>query len=217
MLRFAWVTISYCHIINRIKIINYRVYPPLLLVFLVLLFSAEASSAKNTNGKYDGNVNSFRWLKSPIAVNHVQFRNAQEMPVELSQFNGKIILLNLWATWCPPCIEELPALDRLQQRLGTDKLVIVAVSLDDDIKLAGEMFFNRLSIKSMALYTESSEKIGRDFPVDVVPASFLIDRKGQAMGVLRGYVDWESAETDALIKRLIAGDSTAPIKASKLD
>ena len=196
---------------------NYRIYPPLLLVLLVSLFSAEASAAKNTNGKYDGNVNSFRWLKNPIAVNHVQFRNAQEMPVELSQFNGKIVLLNLWATWCPPCIEELPALDRLQQRMGKDNFVIVAVSLDDDIKLAGEMFFNKLSIQSMALYTESSEKIGRDFPVDVVPVSFLIDREGQAMGVLRGYVDWESAETDALIKRWIAGDSTAAIKANKLD
>lgn len=196
---------------------NYRIYPPLLLVLLVSLFSAEASAAKNTNGKYDGNVNSFRWLKNPIAVNHVQFRNAQEMPVELSQFNGKIVLLNLWATWCPPCIEELPALDRLQQRMGKDNFVIVAVSLDDDIKLAGEMFFNKLSIQSMALYTESSEKIGRDFPVDVVPVSFLIDRKGEAMGVLRGYVDWESAETDALIKRWIAGDSTAAIKANKLD
>ena len=196
---------------------NYRIYPPLLLVLLVSLFSAEASAAKNTNGKYDGNVNSFRWLKNPIAVNHVQFRNAQEMPVELSQFNGKIVLLNLWATWCPPCIEELPALDRLQQRMGKDNFVIVAVSLDDDIKLAGEMFFNKLSIKSMALYTESFEKLGRDFPVDVVPVSFLIDRKGEAMGVLRGYVDWESAETDALIKRWIAGDSTAAIKANKLD
>ena len=196
---------------------NYRIYPPLLLVLLVSLFSAEALAAKNTNGKYDGSVNSFRWLKNPIAVNHVQFRNAQDKQVELSQFTGKIVLLNLWATWCPPCIEELPALDRLQQRLGKDNFVIVAVSLDDDIKLAGEMFFNRLSIKSMALYTESSEKIGRDFPVDVVPASFLIDRKGQAMGVLRGYVDWESAETDALIKRLIAGDSTAAIKANRLD
>ena len=184
------------------------------ILLLVSLFSAEALAAKNTNGKYDGSVNSFRWLKNPIAVNHVQFRNAQEMPVELSQFTGKIVLFNLWATWCPPCIEELPALDRLQQRMGKDNFVIVAVSLDDDIKLAGEVFFNTLSINSMALYTESSKKIGRDFPVDVVPASFLIDRNGQAIGVLRGYVDWESAETDALIKRLIAGDSTAAIEAN---
>ena len=177
------------------------------------LFSTDALATKNITEKYDGTVNSFRWLKRPIAVNHVQFRNAQEKQVGLSQFKGKIVLLNLWATWCPPCIKELPALDRLQQRLSKDSFDIVAVSLDDDIKLAGEMFFDTLSIKSMALYTESAEKLGRDFPVDVVPVSFLIDREGQAMGVLRGYVDWDSVETDVIIKRLIAGVTTAPLRA----
>jgi thiol-disulfide isomerase/thioredoxin len=194
---------------------NYRVYPPLLLVLLISLFSAEVSAAKNISEKYDGSINSFHWLKQPIEVNHVQFRNAQEKQVELSQFKGKIVLLNLWATWCPPCIKELPALDRMQQRLGNDDFTIVAVSLDDDIKLAGEMYFDSLSIQSLALYTEAIDKLGSDFPVDVVPVSFLIDREGQAIGVLRGYVDWDSADTDALVNRLIAGVSTATLIAEK--
>jgi len=195
---------------------NYRIYHPLLLVLMMSLFSAEALAIHKTNEKYDGTINSFRWLSRPIAVNHVQFRNAQEKQVGLSQFNGKIVLLNLWATWCPPCIKELPALDRLQQRLGKDDFVIVAVSLDDDIELAREMFFDRLSIRSMAIYTESTEQLGHDFPVDVVPASFFIDRKGQAIGMLRSYIDWDGAETDVLIKRLIAGVSTTTLKAEKL-
>lgn len=194
---------------------NCRACSPILLVFLMSLFSAETLATKNVAAKYDGTVNSFRWLKRPIAVNHVQFRNAQEKQVGLSQFNGKIILLNLWATWCPPCIKELPALDRLQQRLGKDNFEIVAISLDDDIKLARELFFDTLLIKSMALYIESAENLGRDFPVDVVPASFFIDRKGQAMGVLRGYVDWDSADTDVIIKRLIAGVTAATLRADK--
>lgn len=194
---------------------NCRAYSPLLLVFLMSLFSTETLATRNVAENYDGTVNSFRWLKRPIAVSHVQFRNAQEKQVGLSLFNGKIILLNLWATWCPPCIKELPALDRLQQRLGKDDFEIVAISLGDDVKLAGEMFFDTLLIKSMALYIESAENLGRDFPVDVVPASFLIDRKGQAMGVLRGYVDWDSADTDVIIKRLIAGVTAASLRAEK--
>lgn len=195
---------------------NYRIYPLLLMVLIMSLFSVEALAIHKTNEKYDGTINSFRWLSRPIAVNHVQFRNTQGERVGLSQFNGKIVLLNLWATWCPPCIKELPALDRLQQRLGKDDFVIVAVSLDDDIELAGKMLFDTLSIQSMALYTESSELMGRDFPVEVVPASFLIDREGQVMGMLRSYVDWDGDETDVLIKRLIAGVSTATLKAEKL-
>ncbi len=191
---------------------NCRAYFPLLLVFLISLFSGEALATRNDVYKFDGTVNSIRWLKQPIAVSHVQFRNAQEKQVGLSQFNGKIILLNLWATWCPPCIKELPALDRLQQRLGKDEFEIVAISLDDDVKLAQEMFFDTLLIKSMALYIESAENLGRDFPVDVVPASFFIDRKGQAIGVLRGYVDWDIADTDVIIKRLIAGVTAATLR-----
>ena len=161
---------------------NCRAYFPLLLVFLISLLSGEALATRNDAEKFDGTVNSFRWLKRPIAVNHVQIRNVQVNQVGLSQFNGKIILLNMWATWCPPCIKELPALDRLQQRLGKDDFEIVAVSLDDDIKLAAKMFFDTLLIKSMALYIESAENLGRDFPVDVVPASFLIDRKARQLG-----------------------------------
>lgn len=194
---------------------NCRAYFPLLLVFLMSLFGGEALAARNDADKFDGTVNSIRWLKRPIAVNHVQIRNAQEKQIGLSRFNGKIILLNMWATWCPPCIKELPALDRLQQRLGKDDFEIVAVSLDDDIKLASEMFFDTLLIKSMALYIESAEILSRDFPVDVVPVSFLIDRRGQAVGVIRGYVDWDSAETDVVIKRLIAGVTAASLRAEK--
>jgi len=192
---------------------NCRAYIPLLLVFLMSLFSGEALATRNDAEIFDGTVNSIRWLKRPIAVNHVQIRNAQEKQVGLSRFNGKIILLNMWATWCPPCIKELPALDRLQQRLGKDDFEIVAVSLDDDIKLAGEIFFDTLIIKSMTLYIESAENLGRDFPVDVVPVSFLIDRRGQAVGVIRGYVDWDSAETDVVIKRLIDGVTAASLRA----
>ncbi len=193
---------------------NYRIYAPLLIALLMLLSSTEALATHKTNEKYDGTIKSFRWLKQPLTVNNAQFRDAQDEPVGLSQFDGKIVLLNLWATWCPPCIKELPALDRVQQRLGGEDFEIVAVSLDDDIKQAREMF-DTLSIQSMALYIESIEKMGQDFPVDVVPASFLIDRKGQAIGVLRSFVDWDSPETDVLIKRLIAGVSTATLKAEK--
>lgn len=194
---------------------KYRIYPSLMLLLMMSIFSAEALATHETNEKHDGSINSFRWLKSPLMVKQAEFRNAQDEQIKLSQFNGKFVLLNLWATWCPPCIKELPALDSVQQRLGGDDFVIVAVSMDDDIKQAKEMF-DSLSIQSIALHIESVEKLGRNFPVDVVPASFLIDREGQAIGVLRSYVDWDNAETDALINRLIAGVSTATLRAEKL-
>ncbi|MEO2174065.1 MAG: TlpA disulfide reductase family protein [bacterium] len=175
---------------------------------------AEALPTHITNESYDGSIGSFRWLKSPIDVGEVLIRNEQGEHVALTGFSGKIVLLNLWASWCAPCIKELPALDRMQQRLGGDDFVIVAVSLDSDIDLARQMF-TRLSIQSMALYTESAESLGRHFPLDVLPTSVVIDRDGQAMGLLRSSLNWDDPEVDSLVNRLIAGVSAATFRAEK--
>lgn len=191
---------------------NYPVYAMLLLV---LLTSTSAPAASKTNETYDGTINSFRWLKRPMPVNHVLIQNDRGEQVGLSQFNGKIVLLNLWASWCKPCIEELPALDRLQDRLSGRDFVIVTIALDEDIDEARQMFFDTLSIQSMGFYHESTERLGRDFPVDIVPASFLIDREGRAVGFLRSSIGWAEPDADTLIKRLIAGVSPATLEAEK--
>ena len=190
-------------------------YPVYAMLLLVLLASTNAPAAHKTNETHDGTINSFRWLKRPMPVNHVLIQNDQGERVGLSRFNGKVVLLNLWASWCKPCIEELPALDRLQKRLSGSDFVIVTVALDDDIDKARQMFFDTLSIQSMGFYHESSERLGRDFPVDIVPVSFLIDREGQAVGLLRSSIGWAEPEADTLIKRLIAGVAPATLEAEK--
>ena len=193
---------------------GYKVYAPILLVLAISLAGIQALATHKTNETYDGTIKSFRWLKSSITVAEVLIQNEQQESIELARFNGKIVLLNLWATWCPPCIKELPALDRLQQRLGGDDFVIVAVSLDDDLNLARQMF-SRLSIQSLKLHSQTAESLGRHFPVDVLPTTFLIDRDGRAMGLLRSSINWDDPELDSLINRLIAGVSSATLRAEK--
>ena len=194
---------------------TYRDYltPPLVLVFF--LFCTQVFATHNPSEAYDGTVNSFRWLKSPLNVNDVPIHNEEEKRIILSRFEGKIVLLNLWASWCSPCIRELPALDRLQNRLGSDDFVVVAVSLDEALDPAKELFFDKLSIEHLKLYIEPAEQLGQVFPVDVLPASFIINRKGQAVGLLRSYVDWDDPRTDTLIKRLISGVSITTLSAEK--
>jgi len=123
--------------------------------------------------------------------------------------------LNLWASWCAPCVRELPALDRLQKRLGSEEFVVVAVSLDSDTDLARKLFIDQLAIEHLKLYIEPAEQISRFFPVDVLPASFIIDRKGQAIGLLRSYVDWDDPQADTLFKRLVAGVTATTLSSEK--
>ncbi len=191
---------------------GYKVYSSILLALAISLVGFKALATHKTNESYDGTIKSFRWLENPITVAEVLIRNEQKESIELARFNGKIVLLNLWASWCPPCIKELPALDRLQQRLGGDDFIVVAVSLDDDPNLARQMFSD-LSIQSMELYSQSAENLGRHFPVDVLPTTFLIDRDGRAMGLLRSSINWDDPELDSLINRLIAGVTAATLRA----
>ncbi len=181
-------------------------FQPGLLLLMLALFFGQAIASHEANEPSDGTVNSFRWLQKPIPLQAVSIHDQDGKAINLSAFEGKIVLLNLWASWCPPGIRELPALDRLQQRLGDEDFVVVAVSLDKDPQVARQMFLERLSLEHLDLYIEPVEQIGRYFPVDVLPANFIIDKNAQAIGMLRSYADWDAPEADALFKRLISGE-----------
>jgi len=190
-------------------------FPALSLILVFFLFPSQPMAGHGASEPSDGTVKSFRWLKSPLPVGNIPIHSEAGERILLSQFKGKIVLLNLWASWCPPCIRELPALDRIQNRLGGEDFVVVAVSLDSDPKLARQMFVDRLSIEHLNLYIEPAEQLGRFFPVDVLPISFIIDREGQAMGLMRSYADWDSPEANTLIKRLVAGVTGTTLKEEK--
>lgn len=194
---------------------TYRFYSTLPLILLFFLIYTQVLANHEANEPTDGTVNSFRWLKNPLALGNVPIHSDEGEQLTLSQFEGKIVLLNLWASWCSPCVRELPALDRMQQRLGDEDFVVVAVSLDSDHDLARKLFIDRLAIEHLKLYLEPVEQISRFFPVDVLPASFIIDRKGQAMGLLRSYVDWDDPQADTLINRLVAGVSATTLSSER--
>ena len=180
--------------------------PGLPLLLTLFLFCTQAIASHEASEPSDGTVKSFRWLQDPLPLDAVSIHDKDGKEINLSEFEGKIVLLNLWASWCPPCIRELPALDRLQKRLGGEEFSVVAVSLDKDPQVARQMFNERLSIEHLELYIEPAEQIGRFFPIDVLPANFIIDKRGRAIGMLRSYADWDAPESDALFKRLISGE-----------
>ena len=190
---------------------------PFYLALTLMFFSVgtQVLADHEANEPSDGSVDSFRWLTSPLPVSAVVIHDRQGKTIALSQFKGKIVLLNIWASWCQPCIRELPALDRLQQRLGGDDFEVVVVSIDSDPELARQMFSDQLALEHLQLYFEPAEQLGKSFPVDVLPSSFFVDRQGQAMGLLRSYVEWDAALTDTLIKRLIDGVEASTLSMEK--
>jgi thiol-disulfide isomerase/thioredoxin len=123
--------------------------------------------------------------------------------VKLSDFKGRVLLVNFWATWCAPCIRELPSLDRLQSDLGDEGLLVLAISQDRGGAAVAGPFLEKLDIRSLGLFLDSKMRLGRALGVRALPWTFLIDREGRVVGELPGYAEWDSHEAIALIRHYL--------------
>jgi thiol-disulfide isomerase/thioredoxin len=125
--------------------------------------------------------------------------------VDLSDFKGKLVLVNLWATWCEPCLREMPSLERLQSRLG-ERIAILAVSEDRGGSKIVEPFLDKLGLKSVRTYIDPKSAVGSAFEVRGLPTSILIDREGKVLGRVEGAADWDAPKIMTLLEPFLAGD-----------
>jgi thiol-disulfide isomerase/thioredoxin len=131
--------------------------------------------------------------------------------VSLSEFTGKIVLVNLWATWCEPCLREMPSLERVQSRLG-NKIAVVAISEDHGGSKTVEPFIDKLGLRSVKIYLDPRGAMERAFKVQGLPTSFLIDREGRILGRVEGAAEWDAPKLLAVLKSFLGDDEI--IKAS---
>jgi thiol-disulfide isomerase/thioredoxin len=131
--------------------------------------------------------------------------------VSLSDFAGKLVVVNLWATWCAPCLREMPSLERLPQHLDR-KIVVLAISEDRGGSKVVEPFVEKLGLKSVKVYLDPKSGAERAFKIQGLPTSFVIDRDGKIRGRLEGAAEWDSPKLLETLKSFIGDDET--IKAS---
>ena len=125
----------------------------------------------------------------------------------LQDFSGKVVLVNFWATFCPPCVEELPSLDRLQRELSGEKFEVVAVAAEPRMDKRGPEFLDRHGIESLALYMDAQLDLATTVAGGSVtlPLTILYDSRGNEIGRLSGGANWDSPEAKKLIQAVIDG------------
>jgi thiol-disulfide isomerase/thioredoxin len=133
----------------------------------------------------------------------ILFTDADGTPHSLNQFVGRGVLLNLWATWCAPCIAEMPALDRLAAALGGD-VAVLPLSSDRGGAPVVEKFFHAHDINSLAVWLDPRGEATQALNLRGIPTTLIIDREGLEVGRIEGAVDWLAADTAVAIKSLIA-------------
>ncbi len=185
-----------------------RVLRVLAVVLLSILVAQSAAATHSATEPSDGTVGSFLKVSPPRALTDFSFYDSEGHVVRLSDFRGKVVLVNLWATWCPPCIRELPALDRLQGRLGGESFMVLSLSLDRVGRKTVEKFFRRLKIQHLGLFVDPGHAASAAFPIDVLPATFVLDREGRIVSFLRSYADWDAPEAENMIRAHLDGSSS---------
>ncbi len=168
------------------------------------LFLATAAAAADLKPLATGTVAEFKAAEAPKEAAAIAFQDGAGKALDLGAFRGKVVLLNLWATWCAPCITEMPALDRLQGVLGGKDFEVLALSLDRVGAEKAKAFLDRIGIRNLSFYIDATMKAGRALGAQGLPVSILIDRQGRELGRLTGPAEWDAPEAQALIKAAIA-------------
>lgn len=154
-----------------------------------------------------GEVAAFLPARQPLSVADLSFKDADGKTISIADFKDKTLLLNLWATWCAPCREEMPALDRLQGERGGEDFAVVAVSVDRGPLDKPRKFLEDIGTDSLTLYADNTMGIFNELRsrgrAAGLPTTMLIDGEGCEIGSMYGPAEWSSDDAKSLIDAVV--------------
>ncbi len=145
----------------------------------------------------------FARAMTPKEIPALEFEDGAGGARSLSDFKGKLVLLNLWATWCAPCREEMPALDRLQAKLGGPRFEVIALSVDQQGPEMARKFFAEIGVKALPLYIDRTAQAAFKLGAVGLPSTLLLDARGREVGRHIGPAKWDSPEVGEELRRRI--------------
>jgi thiol-disulfide isomerase/thioredoxin len=174
-----------------------------LAVAIVAIFWWPASKPVGTAGAppLSGEMAKFELTGRQLPP--ISFAAADGKAVSLKDFAGRVVLLNLWATWCAPCVKEMPTLDRLQAALGGSAFEVVTLSSDRTGIAVVARFLSERKLDRLTPYLDQKGEATRALDVAGLPTTLLIDVEGREIGRLEGPAEWDSPEAKALMRYYI--------------
>lgn len=161
---------------------------------LVFLFLAASASMVAAGPPESVGPQGFLLWEDPRDLPELDFKDGEGSSLSLSNFEGKLMLLNIWATWCGPCREEMPTMDSLQAELGGDNFEVVALSIDRKGIEVVDDFYREVGIKHLGRYIDETGSAGATLGAVGIPTTLLIDRQGNEIGRLVGEAEWDTPE-----------------------
>lgn len=133
----------------------------------------------------------------------ITFQDAGGAERTPADFPGQGLVINLWATWCPPCVAEMPALERLARLLENERIMVLPLSSDRGGKAVVEAFYRRIGLTGLGIWLDPRGAAARALGARGLPTTLIVDRQGQERARLEGDAAWDSAPLVAAVRRLV--------------
>lgn len=171
---------------------------PVNLTLAGTIFSEPTLSSEPA---FSGHVQPFVFSSVPAPA--IPFFDPANQLHRLSDFKGQVLVVNLWATWCAACLQEMPELEALQQAMGEQGVTVLALNQDLSEGAKVRRFLDARGYSGLAAYRDINMLFGEAVGQKLLPMTLLFDRSGQGVGYLIGPADWNSASARALIRRYL--------------
>lgn len=166
--------------------------------------AASSGTPSAPEGPFAGN---FTFSDPPVPAPSVAFQALDGAAASLPDFRGRVVLVNFWATWCAPCVAEMPALERLHRALAEEGLAVLAISQDRGGAAVVNPFLARIDLQHLPVYLDAKGVLGRAFALKGLPTTFLLDREGRVLAGLVGPAEWDSPEALDFIRHYLQDEA----------
>ena len=175
-------------------------------IFLILTTISSSSYSKDEksiiNSFLKEELEDFELSKEKQNISDLKFKDDEGKEISFSDFQDKVLLVNFWATWCAPCIKEMPSLDRLKKKINKN-FDVIAVSVDRDGVKKVKDFFNENKITNLEEYFDTKNSLAKEMNLIGLPTSFFINKKGDLIGYFQGDLEWDNNTVIEFINYLI--------------
>ena len=157
-----------------------------IIIFIYLISSSSSYAIQQPNLK------NLVIHKDPIKLEKINFKNINNEIINLSDFKNSLIIINFWATWCAPCIEEMPSLNKLQSNTDFKSLEIIPINIGRDSVEKSSDFYKKLKINNLELYFDESVELANKFLLRGLPTTIFVNKNGEEFARIIGYVDFDN-------------------------
>lgn len=155
-----------------------------------------------------GEFVNFSAVVPPRPLPEEPFFDKAGQPIRFADYRAKGLVVNFWATWCAPCVKEMPDLDRLNARLGAEGIEVLTLSSDREGAQVVEPFYRKLSLKTLPVLLDKGGAVARALKVTGLPTTLIVDREGREVGRVVGIAAWDSDPVVATVRRCVGGKNS---------